>query len=639
MSAKESGHLHLMPKGIEPSAVEGSASEQERIQDLKLAVEELRVADEELRQQNEELVAAHLEVDAERQRYQELFELAPDAYLVTNLVGIISEANQSASRLFGISPEYLAGKALATYVATEDRPRFRLLLNNPAFTPAARTAPFRLRIRGGTRLYVELTYSVAHDPDQAPIGFRWLIRDVTEQERMALQIRTLNAELESRVLERTTDLRAAQQLSEELLEREQAARRAMEASVAQSRHVQKLESIGVLAGGIAHDFNNLLHVVLGNADIALSRLSLRSPARDPLEEVVRATIRAADLTRQMLAYSGKGAFVVRHLDLSQEVREMATLLRTAISKQAALVWELAPDLPAINADATQIRQIVMNLITNASDALADAGGTISLRTGVLSPQAVSDPSMGTVLPGSEAPPNDMPFVYLEVADNGGGMSPDTLSRIFDPFFSTKFSGRGLGLAAVMGIVQGHQGLIRIRTAPGEGTTFRVLFPAVTGGVREPEKLSAARSDWRGSGTVLVVEDEEDVREVADRILQDFGFDTLLAVDGRDALEQFERARSRVTAVLLDLSMPRMGGQEVFRRLRQTCPDLPVIIMSGYTEESVAAQFSASGADLTAFLQKPFLAEDLVDVLRRVVRSAPAADEPAGRATLVAPRIS
>jgi PAS domain S-box-containing protein len=640
VNSKESGHLHLIPKGSEQSAAEGSAPEQERIEDLKLAVEELRVADGELRQQNEELGAAHLQVDAERQRYQELFELAPDAYLVTNLVGIIREANQSASRLFRISTEYLAGKALATYVAAEDRARFRSLLSDPASTPAARTAPFRLRIRGGTRLYVELTYSVAHGPDQAPIGFRWLIRDVTEQERMALQIRTLNAELESRVLERTTDLRAAQQLSEELLEREQAARRAMEASVAQSRHVQKLESIGVLAGGIAHDFNNLLHVVLGNADIALSRLSLRSPAREPLEEVIRATIRAADLTRQMLAYSGKGAFVVRHLDLSQEVRELATLLRTAISKQASLVWELAPDLPAINADATQIRQIVMNLITNASDALGDAGGTITLRTGVLSPEAVSDPSMGTLVQGNEAPPpSETPFVYLEVADNGGGMSPDTLSRIFDPFFSTKFSGRGLGLAAVMGIVQGHQGLIRIRTAPGEGTTFRVLFPAVAGSVREPEKLSATRSDWRGTGTVLVVEDEQDVREVADRILQDFGFDTLLAVDGRDALEQFERARSRVTAVLLDLSMPRMGGQEVFRRLRQMCPDLPVIIMSGYTEESVAAQFSASGAALTAFLQKPFLAEDLVDVLRRVVRSVPPAAKASGRATLVAPRIS
>ena len=632
--------LQLVHQQVGDLAERARHNSENTIEELHAALEELRVADEELRQQNEALAAAHYQAEAERRRYQELFQFAPDAYLVTSFTGIITEANESASRLFGIAPHSLPGKALAAYISTEDRPRFRSLLSVQQAEEHGRPMPFRLRTRGGLRLYAEMSYSVVHQGTGEPAGFRWLIRDVTEQERMARQIRTLNAELESRVVERTTDLRAAQQLSEELLLREQAARRAMEASEAQSRHVQKLESLGVLAGGIAHDFNNLLHVVLGNADIALSRLPARSPAREPLEEVVRATVRAADLTRQMLAYSGKGAFVVRHLDLSQEVREMATLLRTAISKQAALVSELVPDLPAINADATQIRQIVMNLITNASDALGDAGGTITLRTGVLPPETVNEPDLGTALEGNEAPPgSETPFVYLEVGDNGAGMSPDTLSRIFDPFFSTKFSGRGLGLAAVMGIVRSHQGLIRIRTAPREGTTFRVLFPAVAGGVREPEKLFATRSDWRGTGTVLVVEDEEGVREVADRILQDFGFETLLAVDGRDALEQFERARPRVTAVLLDLSMPRMGGQEVFRRLRQVSPDLPVIIMSGYTEESVAAQFSESGADLTAFLQKPFLAEDLIGVLRRVVKSAPATDDPAGRATLVAPRIS
>jgi PAS domain S-box-containing protein len=641
MSPEEFGRkLDLVQNRVGQLADEAGDASEQVIEELHTALEELRVAQEELRQQNEELAAAHYEVEAERRRYQELFQLAPDAYLVTSLTGIIIEANESAARLFAILPEFLPGKALAAYISTEDRPRFRSLLSMQQAEPDGRPMPFRLRIRGGVRLYAEMSYSLVHDGSGQPTGFRWLVRDVTEQERMARQIRTLNAELESRVAERTSDLRAAQQLSEELLLREQAARRAVEASEAQSRHVQKLESIGVLAGGIAHDFNNLLHVVLGNADIALSRLPRRSTAREPLDEVVRATIRAADLTRQMLAYSGKGAFVVRHLDLSQEVREMATLLRTSISKQASLVWELAPDLPAINADATQIRQIVMNLITNASDALGDAGGTIILRTGVLSPETANQRDQRTSTEGDEAPADgETPFVYLEVADNGTGMTPDTLSRIFDPFFSTKFSGRGLGLAAVMGIVGGHQGLIRIRTAPGEGTTFRVLFPAVGGSVREPEKPSATRSEWRGSGTVLVVEDEEGVREVADRILQDFGFETLLAVDGREALEQFERARPRVTAVLLDLSMPRMGGQEVFRRLRQTCPDLPVIIMSGYTEESVAAQFSESGADLTAFLQKPFLAEDLVAVLRRVMKSAPDAGDPAGRATLVAPRIS
>jgi PAS domain S-box-containing protein len=591
-------------------------------EELHSALEELRVADEELRSQNEELAASHFQVEAERQRYHELFDLAPDAYIVTNLAAIIDEANLSASRLLGITREFLIGKALAAYVAADDRVRFRSLLGSHGAGGATRPLPFRLRTRGGANLHVELTYSIMDDARGAPVGFRWILRDVTEQERMARQIRSLNAELESRVAERTGALEAAQELSEELLRREQTARRAAEASEAQSRHVQKLESIGVLAGGIAHDFNNLLHVILGNADIALSRLAGRSPARQPLEEVIRATIRAADLTRQMLAYSGKGAFVVRNLDLSNEVREMATLLRTAISKQATLVWELETDLPAVKADATQIRQIVMNLITNASDALQDPGGTITLRTGVLERSQLNNPNFGSLIGEAESTvDHSEEMVYLEVHDTGTGMSPDTLRRIFDPFFSTKFSGRGLGLSAVMGIVRSHHGLIRIRTEPGWGTSFQVLFPSVRGTVTKQEKPSAARSEWRGEGTILVVEDEEEVREVAERILQDFGFQTIPAVDGRDALDIMDSRGSEMTAILMDLSMPRMGGQEVLRQLRQRWPDLPVIMMSGYTEESVASQFSDAGPGVTAFLQKPFFAEDLIGVLRRVLVTA------------------
>jgi len=591
-------------------------------EELRSAVEELRVVEEELRAQNEELVTAHLDIEIERQRYQELFDLAPDAYVVTNLAGIIDEANLSASRLLGIAREFLIGKALAAYIATEDRVRFRSLLNTRDRAGSSRPLAFRIRARGGANLHAELTYSIIDDDRGTPTGFRWIIRDVTEQERLARQIRSLNSELESRVAEGTGALHAAQELSEELLRREQTARRAAEDSEAQSRHVQKLESIGVLAGGIAHDFNNLLHVILGNADIALSRLAGRSPARGPMEEVIRATMRAADLTRQMLAYSGKGAFVVRNLDLSNEVREMATLLRTAISKQATLVWELETDLPPVKADATQIRQIVMNLITNASDALQNAGGDITLRTGVLDRSQLHQPGFASLIGDAERTADSSEeMVYLEVHDTGAGMTPDTLRRIFDPFFSTKFSGRGLGLAAVMGIVRSHQGLIRIRTEPERGTSFQVLFPSVRGKVTKQEKPSAARSEWRGEGTILVVEDEEEVREVAERILQDFGFQTIPAVDGRDALDIMESRGSGMTAILMDLSMPRMGGQEALRQLRQSWPDLPVIMMSGYTEESVAPQFNDAGPGVTAFLQKPFFAEDLIGVLRRVLVTA------------------
>lgn len=593
----------------------------EALKDLKVALEELRGAEEELRNQNEELAATHLQLNLERRRYEELFDLAPNAYLVTDPSGTVVQANQKAARLLRVPTGSLPGKDLAAYVADWDRPRFRKLVASIAGGDRSDAAAFKLQPAGGDLVEAEMSYSAA--PQGEPAAIRWMVRDVTEHERMARQIRGLNAELKSRVAARNADLTAAKQLTQELVEKEQAARREVEASQAQSRHVQKLESIGVLAGGIAHDFNNLLHVVLGNADIALGNLAPGSPARGPLEEVVRATLRAADLTRQLLAYSGKGAFVIRHLDLSTEVREMATLLRTSISKQATLAWELAPDLPAVSADPTQIRQIVMNLITNASDSLEESGGVITLRTGVARLEDLEDQRFGAPLQGEEPMEQSKgPLVYLEIGDDGLGMSPDTLSRIFDPFFSTKFAGRGLGLAAVMGIVRSHHGLIRIRTEPGEGTAFRVLFPAVAGSASKTEKPSGERNEWRGTGTILVVEDEEGVREVAERILQDIGFQTIGAEDGRHALDIMEDVGDMVTTVVLDLSMPRMGGAETFRRLRAMRPDLPILMMSGYTEQVVAPQFSDSGPGITGFLQKPFLAEDLIAVLRRFAENSP-----------------
>jgi PAS domain S-box-containing protein len=601
--------LHTIHQRIDGLARDGPTGSDEAMEELRAALEELRVAEEELRQQNEELAAAQLQLEIERQRYLDLFELAPDAYISTDLLGVVTEANQSASQLLRILHRPLRGRPLAAYVATEDRPKFRALLSKRSRRSGPITITLRIQPRHGEPIEAELTYTTAHDFTGSPVGFRWIIRDVTDKERLARHVQALTGELEQKVVARTADLRAAQQLSDDLLVREQAARHAAEASEAESRHVQKLESIGVLAGGIAHDFNNLLHVVLGNADIALSHLPRSTPAREPLEEVVRATLRAADLTRQLLAYSGKGAFVIRHLDLSSEVREMATLLRTAISKQAVLAWELAPELPAVSADPTQIRQVVMNLITNASDALGEEGGTITLRTGVVHSRDLKDERFGE---GAE--PAQGSYVYLEIADTGIGMIQDTLNRIFDPFFSTKFTGRGLGLAAVMGIVRAHNGLIRIRTEPGQGTSFRVLFPRVSGRARKEEVPSSMRSGWRGSGTILVVDDEEGVREVAERMFQEIGYHTIAARDGREALDILRSTEDEITGVLLDLSMPHMGGQETLRHLRETHPDLPVVMMSGYTEQVVAEQLGEPSHS-TGFLQKPFVAEDLVTVFR------------------------
>ena len=548
-------------------------------EELLVAVEELRVAEDELRQQNEDLTVAHAAVAEERRRYQQLFQYAPDAYLLTDLNGIIREANHSAASLLGVQPRFLVGKTLVSFVAVEDRPRLRGEIGRWQSEPAAKSIELRLQPRGGLTFEASLTLSVARGgPRDQAFGFRWLVRDIS----------------------------AHHQLTQELRLREEAARREAEASEAHAYHVQKLESIGVLAGGIAHDFNNLLHVVLGNADLARLHVPGDSQAREHLDEVVRATQRAAELTQQLLAYSGRGAVESRQLDLSFEVREMATLLRTAISKQATLEWDLSPELPPVTADPTQLRQIVMNLITNASDALGEESGTITLRTGVVE-SAKSD----------AGPPA---LVFLEVSDTGCGMDTSTLQRIFDPFFSTKFTGRGLGLAAVIGIVESHQGHVRIRTAPGEGTTFRVVLPAVPGEAdAAPRRLSGA--GWRGRGTVLVVEDEEGVREVVGRMLERLGFLVITAVDGQDALRVLDAHDGAVTAVLLDLSMPRMGGPETIRLLRERSPDLPVVLMSGYTEQDVASKILDGTDGAVGFLQKPFLSEDLRSVLRHLSQSA------------------
>jgi PAS domain S-box-containing protein len=547
-------------------------------EELLVAVEELRVAEEELRQQNEDLTVAHAALADERRRYQHLFQYAPDAYLLTDLNGIIREANHSAAHLLGVQPRFLAGKTLASFVAPEDRPRLRGEIGRWRSEPAAKSIELRLQPRGGRTFDASLTLSVARGgPRDKAFGFRWLVRDIS----------------------------AHHQLTDELRHREETARREAQASEAHAYHVQKLESIGVLAGGIAHDFNNLLHVVLGNADLARLHVPSDSEAREHLDEVVRATQRAAELTQQLLAYSGRGAVEIRQLDLSREVREMATLLRTAISKQATLKWDLSPELPPVTADPTQLRQIVMNLITNASDALGEAPGTITLRTGIVESESGAEPQV---------------LVFLEVSDTGSGMDSSTLQRIFDPFFSTKFTGRGLGLAAVMGIVESHQGHVRIRTAPGEGTTFRVVLPAVAGEAEAvPRRLSGA--GWRGRGTVLVVEDEEGVREVVGRMLERLGFQVITAVDGQEAIRVLDEHDGALTAVLLDLSMPRMGGSETVQLLRERSPDLPVVLMSGYTEQEVPATMLDGAGRAVGFLHKPFLSEDLSSVLRHLSQSA------------------
>jgi two-component system, cell cycle sensor histidine kinase and response regulator CckA len=407
---------------------------------------------------------------------------------------------------------------------------------------------------------------------------------------------------------KTRVLGLVQDLSE--LRRAEEERRKLEQQVMQA---QKLESLGVLAGGIAHDFNNLLTSILGNADLALSELSPANPACIYLDDIEKVSRRAADLCRQMLAYSGKGRFVVQPLSFNEVVREMAYLLSVSISKKVVIKYNFCPELPSVMADATQLRQVVMNLITNASEAIDEASGVVTLSTGVID----CDDAYLTGAVGYRDPLPVGQYVYLEVADTGCGMTPETIARIFDPFFTTKFTGRGLGLAAVLGIVRGHRGALRVYSEPGQGTTFKLLFPAADQQAESIEgKCAVPPEEWKGQGLLLLADDEESIRNMGLHILRRAGFEVLTAADGREAVDLFELHHDRIRLVVLDMTMPHLDGEACFRELRRIEPNVKVIMTSGYNEQDVVSRFVGKG--LSGFVQKPYSAADLLPMVRQVL---------------------
>jgi len=361
-------------------------------------------------------------------------------------------------------------------------------------------------------------------------------------------------------------------------------------------HTQKLESLGVLAGGIAHDFNNILTSIVGNADLALMRLSKESPALENLHRIEKAAAQAADLARQMLAYSGKGKFVVESLDLGRLLEEMLHLLEVSISKKALLCLNPAPDLPAVEGDAAQLRQIIMNLVINASEAIGGKDGVITITTGCMDCDK-------NYLQGVRLDENikEGPYVYLEITDTGCGMDKNTLGKIFDPFFTTKFTGRGLGMAAVLGIIRGHKGAITVHSEPGKGTTFKILLPS-SGKPVEISDGKSSKEEWKGAGKVLLVDDEEAVRGIGKEMLLELGFETITANNGLEAMQIFKQTPD-IAFVILDLTMPHMDGEQCFRELKQLKPDVKVIMSSGFSEHEVTQKFDGKG--LAGFIQKPY----------------------------------
>jgi len=395
--------------------------------------------------------------------------------------------------------------------------------------------------------------------------------------------------------------------------REAATRRERRHLEEQLRHAQKLESLGLLAGGVAHDFNNLLTGILGNASLVMEILKPEAAVRGMLDEIIRAGERAADLTRQLLAYAGKGRFVIESVDVSALVLDISELIRTSVPRTIDLALDLRSDLPNIEADPSQIQQLVMNLILNAVEATGERPGSVRVCTG-LHEVRPGDP-MGHYRPEPPAPGR---YVRFEVRDNGCGMSEATKQQIFDPFFTTKFMGRGLGLAAALGIVRGHKGAIGVDSVEDVGSTFTVLLPALGGSAagRVGERKTL-QSPEPSAGVILIVDDEDVVRHAARGALEHAGYTVFEACDGQDGTDLFSRLHDRVSAVLLDLTMPRMDGRGVWEYIRRVRPDMRVVISSGFDEAETMRQFEHD-QDLM-FIQKPYTATALIDKIGSALR--------------------
>jgi PAS domain S-box-containing protein len=389
----------------------------------------------------------------------------------------------------------------------------------------------------------------------------------------------------------------------------------------QLRESAKLESLGVLAGGIAHDFNNLLTGVLGYASMAMDQLPAESSSREMIGEAIRSAERAAHLTNQMLAYSGKGKFLVQPVNLSEFTRDIVMLVRSSIPRTARVDLQLLDEVPLVEADIAQLQQLVMNLFINAGEAIGDAPGTVTIRTGV---REFYDGPISAGLRDRDMTPGR--YASLEVQDTGSGMDELTRQRIFDPFFTTKFTGRGLGLSAVLGIVRGHGGAIEVESAPGCGSKFTVLLPETRLRRRpEPTHRRAARV---GAGTILIVDDEAAIRKMGQMILERAGYKVIVAENGEEAIDLFRKVADQVSAVLLDMTMPVMSGSETLKHLRDLKPDVPIALSSGFTEVEALARFPVKTVE--AFIQKPYTAAYLVATINNIVADSRKSNTARGR---------
>ncbi len=505
-------------------------------------------------------------------RYKLAFEQSSVGVMISNASGIILLMNPAFLAMFRYSEEELTGKHVEILLPLEAREAHGEHRHHYMKAPSIRRMGAGRELYGlrknGVKFPVEVSLAPLQDGDDTEILVT--VVDVTERRKIEEDRQRLEAKI---------------------------------------RQTQKLESLGILTGGIAHDFNNILTGIVGNAELAQMDLPPGSSIRRYLDGILKASHRAAELCEQMLAYSGGGKRLHESFDLNELIESTRDLIHTSLARNASLAVNLARDLPPVLGDATQLRQVVMNLIINASEALKDNQGIITVSTGVMdfqpTPSSPANPLDEQVQPGR--------YVYFLVNDNGVGMTREVQERIFDPFFTTKFTGRGLGLAAVLGIINSHGGAIRIYSEPGVGTSIRVLLPFQgQSGLQEAVQCEAPAV----SGTVLIIDDEQVVQQTATETLRRLGFQVLNASDGLEGLELFKSHQEQITLVLLDLTMPNLGGEETYTHIRKIDSQKPVIITSGFSEQDILQKFVGRG--IAGFLQKPISPARLMSLVKQVL---------------------
>lgn len=497
--------------------------------------------------------------------YERFFNEAPDMFAsVDPATATIKFCNRTLCERLGYSREQLSGKALRELYHPDSHEEMDRLFQNFVEHGHAESDRLKLLTASGETLNVSLRVASHRDESGQIIESRSIWRDITselEVERLELELRLQEA--------------------------------------------QKMESLALLAGGIAHDFNNMLVAILGNASLSLVELPEESVVRSKIKSIETAAQRAAELTKQLLAYSGSNNHEQSYFDLSKVVEEMGHLLTVAISRKVVLNYDLADEPVRVLGDITQVRQIIMNLLTNGSDAIGDRSGIITIRTGL---QAADERYLRDTLIGADLEPGY--YGFLEVSDAGIGIAAADQRKMFDPFYSTKSGGHGLGLAAVLGIVRSHKGTLRVYSEPGMGTTIKVLFPAQRYAEETPPEEPIARE--ANGEHVLLVDDEEHVRAIAKQMLEHYGFKVSTAEDGRDALAQYTQDPARYDVVLMDITMPHMDGIRAYKAISNVDPSAKVVLMSGYSE--MQATNALTGRSFGGFLQKPFQARALASAV-------------------------